>query len=104
MATVMLMHWPEVSLNQYEQARKEVNWEGNTPRGAKFHVSWMAADGFHVLDLWESQADFERFTQERLMPTVQKIGIQGQPKVEFYEANSVFAPNVKEYSQPMAHA
>jgi len=38
MATVMLMHWPEVSLDQYEQARKEVNWEGDTPKGAKFDV------------------------------------------------------------------
>ena len=54
----------------------------------------MADDGFHVLDLWDSQAAFERFTQERLMPGVQKIGIKGQPKVEFHEARAVFAPNV----------
>ncbi len=94
MPTVMLMNWPEVSLDQYEQARKEINWEGNVPRGAKFHVSWMANDGLHVMDLWDSQVDFERFTQERLMPGVQKIGIKGQPKVEFHEAHSVFAPNV----------
>ena len=94
MATVMLMHWPEVSIDQYEQARKEINWEGNVPPGAKFHVAWMGKDGFHVLDLWESQADFERFTQERLMPGVQKIGIQGQPKVEFFDAHAIFAPNV----------
>jgi hypothetical protein len=94
MPTVMLMHWPEVSLDQYEQARKEINWEGNVPQGAKFHVAWMADDGFHVLDLWDSQAAFERFTQERLMPGVQKIGIKGQPKVKFHEAHAVFAPNV----------
>jgi hypothetical protein len=94
MATVMLMHWPEVSLNQYEQARKEINWEGNTPKGAKFHVAWMAKDGFHVLDLWDSREDFEKFVQERLMPGVQKIGIKGEPKVEFEEAQAVFAPNV----------
>jgi len=94
MATVMLMHWPEVSLDQYEQARKEINWEGNVPKGAKFHVAWMAKDGFHVLDLWESREDFEKFVQERLMPGVQKIGIEGEPKVEFEEAQAIFAPNV----------
>ena len=94
MATVMLMHWPEVSLDQYEQARKEINWEGNVPKGAKFHVAWMAKDGFHVLDLWESREDFEKFVQERLMPGVQKIGIKGEPKVEFEEAQAIFAPNV----------
>lgn len=95
MATVMLMHWPEVSIEQYEQARKEINWEGNVPQGAKFHVAWMGNDGFHVLDLWESQADFDRFTQERLMPGIQKLGIQGQPRVEFFKAQAFFAPDVQ---------
>ena len=37
MATVMLMHWPEVTKEQYEQARSEVKWETDTPKGAKYH-------------------------------------------------------------------
>ena len=94
MATVMLMHWPEATLEQYDQARREINWEDDVPPEAKFHVTWMAEDGFHALDVWESQEAFERFAQERLMPGVQKVGISGQPKVEFHEAHSVFAPNV----------
>ena len=94
MATVMLMHWPEVTKEQYEQARREINWEGNVPQGAKFHVAWFGDDGFHVLDLWESTGDFDRFARERMVPGTQKIGIQGQPKVEFVPAHAVFAPNV----------
>jgi heme-degrading monooxygenase HmoA len=94
MAIVMNMHWPEVSQEQYEAARKEVNWEGNTPTGAKFHVSWFADDGFHVLDIWDSQQDFENFVQNRLGPAVAKIGVQGQPKVSYSPAHAIFAPNV----------
>jgi hypothetical protein len=94
MSTLMLMHWPEASREQYEQARKEINWEGDKPAGAKFHVSWIEDDGLHVLDLWESREDFQKFVSERLMPGVQKIGIQGEPKVEFANPLSVFAPNV----------
>jgi len=94
MATVMLMHWPEVSVPEYERTRKEVNWEGNAPKGAKFHVAWFGSDGFHVLDLWDSQAEFERFVDQRLMPAVKRIGIKGQPKVSFEEAHAIFAPNV----------
>jgi hypothetical protein len=94
MSTIMLMQWPEVSKAQYEQARKEINWEGEAPRGAKFHVAWFGDDGFHVLDLWESRKDFERFMEQRAMPCLRKIGIQGQPKVEFAEAHAVFAPDV----------
>lgn len=94
MATVMLMHWPEVSKEQYEQVRKEVNWEGKVPQGAKFHVAWFSEDGFHVLDLWESQKDFDQFVSQRLMPGVKKIGAKGEPKVQFAQAHAVFAPNV----------
>jgi len=92
MATVMLMHWPEVTKEQYEQARRDVNWEGDTPKGAKYHVSWFD-NGLHVLDVWNSQADFEKFSQDRLGPVVQKIGIQSQPKVEFGEVHAIYAPN-----------
>jgi hypothetical protein len=93
MATIMLMHWPEVSEAQYQEARKIVNWEGDVPKGAKFHTAWFAADGFHVFDLWDSREEFETFVQNRLSPAVQQIGIQGQPNVQFENATAVFAPN-----------
>jgi hypothetical protein len=94
MAVVMLMHWPEVSKAQYEQARKEINWEDKAPRGAKFHVAWFGEDGFHVLDLWESREDFEQFMEQRAMPILRMISTQGHPKVQFAEAHAVFAPNI----------
>ena len=94
MATVMLMHWPEVTPEMYERARREIDWEGDVASGGKFHVSWFADDGMHVLDIWESREDFERFGRERLNPGVQKLGIPGQPKVQFAEAHAIFAPNV----------
>lgn len=94
MPTVMSMHWPEVSREQYEAVRKEVNWEGNAPAGAKLHVSWFADDGFHVLDLWETPQDFQKFVDERLTPGVQKVGVQGQPRVSISESHAVFAPNL----------
>src|SRR5258708_20610905 len=94
MATIMLMHWPEVSEAQYQEARKIVNWEGDVPKGAKFHTAWFAADGFHVLDLWDSRDEFETFVRERLGPGVAQVGIQGQPNVQFENATAVFAPNV----------
>ena len=93
MATVMVMHWPEVTKDQYEQARREVKWETETPTGAKYHVSWFADDGLHVVDVWDKQSDFETFVQQRLGPAAQRIGIQGQPKVSFGEVHAIYAPN-----------
>ena len=36
----------------------------------------------------------ERFVEERLMPGVQEIGIQGQPEVRFYPVQNLFNPKV----------
>ena len=94
MATVMVMHWPEVSKEQYEKARSSVKWETDVPEGAKFHVSWFADDGLHVIDLWDSPAQFQNFAEARLRPATERIGIKGEPKVEFQPAHAIFAPNV----------
>ena len=94
MATVMMMHWPEVTPEKYEQVRRDVNWEGSAPQGAKFHVAWFGNDGFHVLDLWDSADDFNRFVEQRLRAGVEKANITSQPQVQFAEAHAIFAPNV----------
>jgi len=94
MATVMKMHWPEVTKQQYEQVRNDVKWETDVPSGAKLHVAWWANDGFHVMDLWDSQGDFQNFVQSRLMAATQRAGITTQPNVQFAEAHAIFAPNV----------
>jgi hypothetical protein len=93
MATVMTMHWPEVTKEKYDQVRRDVNWEGDVPKGAKFHVAWFGDDGLRVVDLWDSREDFEAFVQQRLTPGVQRAGIEGQPRVEYAPSHSIFAPN-----------
>jgi len=94
MAVVMSMHWPEANLDQYEQARKEVDWERQVPAGALFHVAFLADDGFRVIDLWESPEAFQQFLETRLGPAIQRIGIQGQPNVSFAPAHRIFNANV----------
>jgi hypothetical protein len=91
---VMSMRWAEVTPEQYEEARELINWEGDVPDGAVLHVAGFAGDGLRVTDVWESEEHFNRFVEERLMPGVQQIGIQGQPEVEFYPVQNIFNPRV----------
>jgi hypothetical protein len=88
------MRWRGVTPEQYEEARQVVNWEGDVPDGAVLHVAGFAGDDLRVTDVWESEDLFNRFVQERLMPGVQQIGIQGQPDVEFFPVQSIFNPRV----------
>jgi hypothetical protein len=92
MATVMRMEWEGLTPDQYEAARAKVRWDREYPDGAMFHVAGFADGKLHVVDIWDSQQDFERFAQERLMPGLAEIGIEGEPEVRFYEAHAIFAP------------
>ena len=92
MAVVMIMHWPEIAVDQYEEARRRVDWEGDQPEGGLTHVSWFE-DGLHVIEMWESPEDFERFGNERLMPIVKgEMGVESDPDVKFAPLHALFIP------------
>jgi hypothetical protein len=93
MPIVMKMHWAGLTKDHYDAVRRTVDFENKVPRGGKYHVAWLEADGLHVLDVWDSAKEFEEFAQTRLMPAAKQLAIPGEPKVAICEALNTFAPN-----------
>ena len=92
MAVVMQMTWDGIGGEEYQAARKHMNWEGDVPDGAMFHVVAVTGSGVRVTDVWESGEAFDAFVRDPLMPGVQELGIPGQPQVEILAAHAIFAP------------
>ena len=86
----MVMKWDGFTTANYETIRKTVNWEGKHPKGALFHVAAFDKTGGHVTDIWESEAEFNDFVQNRLIPGTTAAGIKGEPQVEIYPVHAVF--------------
>ena len=95
MATVMLMEWPDVKQEQYNRVMSNLGLDKNPPAGAIFHVAGFTAGGLRVLDIWDSQQAFERFQKDRLTAAVQKAGITGEPKVQFFPVHNLYTPNIE---------
>src|SRR5690348_4201436 len=95
MKVVMIMKWDGVTPAQYEKVRKSVNWEGNQPKGGRFHVACFGNNALRVTDIWDSADDFNNFVQNRLMPGVAQAGIAGQPQVEIYPVHAIYNPDPK---------
>ena len=95
---MMIMRWEDATPEQYEILRKEVDWEGQKPDGALFHMASFGNDALHVVDLWESPEDFNRFVEKRLMPGVKKAGIPGAPQVELYPLHALYLPDASRLS------
>ena len=92
MPVMMTMNWDGIKSEQYESLRKSVNWEGNRPKGANFHVAAFDDKGCHVTDIWDTEEDCNAFVEQRLMPEVMKLGITTQPKVEIYPVHATYTP------------
>jgi heme-degrading monooxygenase HmoA len=79
MAVGMLMLGPGLDASFYDSVMEHLEWETKPkPQGFVSHYAGPTSDGFMVFDIWDSQADFERFAQERLTSALAAAG-GGQP-------------------------
>ncbi len=92
MAVAMHMEWPGATAEQYDRLRERVNWEHEPPEGAVLHLASFTPEGARIVDVWESEEAFNRFLRDRLMPGVEEVGIQGEPRVQFYLVHALFTP------------
>jgi hypothetical protein len=71
----------EESVRQLTGGRSRLEKPADWPvEGLLVHVAGEGPNGFRVVDVWQSEAAFQRFA-ERLMPILQAIGVEGQPEI-----------------------
>jgi hypothetical protein len=82
----------------YENARREVNWEGNPPPGVILHAASFDNSGnLRVADIWESEDQWNNFLNTRLMPYMQKAKVS-PPKTEIFQIHNINAlPGIDSY-------
>jgi heme-degrading monooxygenase HmoA len=91
MATIMQMHWPEATEEQYEQVRRS-RLGGQPARGSQAPRGRIRRDGMPILDIWESADAFQVWFEQRIGPAVEAAGIDGRPDVLMFPLHGVYAP------------
>jgi hypothetical protein len=92
----MQMRWPGISRDDYDQAVDVVGWEKDHPTGGRTHIAWFDDGALRVVDVWDSEDDFNRFAQDRLMPGLESAGIlegKGEPEVTFAPLHRQWSPD-----------
>jgi hypothetical protein len=67
----------------YEKVIAEVFPDGKLPEGWQMHVAGPTENGWRVVNVVESQEQFETFARERLLPATQRVG-DPAPEVTFF--------------------
>ena len=88
MPVVAVFQSPSLTQERYEESvaklaggKSRMESPADWPvEGLLAHVAGQGANGFRVVDVWESEEAFQRFG-EALMPVLQEIGVQGEPEV-----------------------
>jgi hypothetical protein len=62
---------------------------GNWPDGIVSHVAGATAEGWCVVDVWQSQDHFDRFFAARLKPAFDKVGDVPQPAITPFEVHLI---------------
>ena len=81
MAIVLVFEGAGVTQAQYDQVGREVTPDNKPPAGMLYHVAAPMANGWRVVEVWESQAAADKFFQEKLGQALQKANISAKPEI-----------------------
>lgn len=77
MPTAILQEWTVTDHGTplYDALVEKMDVRANPPPGLIVHTAGFSEDGktWTIFDVWETEADFERFQSERLMPAIQDL-------------------------------
>jgi hypothetical protein len=87
MAVLMTQTLPDgVPVEMLDAVTKEMGVENDPPAGMINHVHYFADGRARIVDVWDSQEDYAKFRDARLIPAMMKVaeqhGMQLQPPPE----------------------
>lgn len=92
MPVITSLRW-EMTEEQYDALRAEVDWVGAPPVGGRAHFAWFIDGAVQVVDAWDSADALEEFVASRIMPGAARVGIITQPTdMAAHTAHEVFIP------------
>ncbi len=90
MPVAIEMKFPGGTLAQYDEVLKLMGLDdpnAPAPGGAIFHWAAASDGGLHIVDVWETREQFDKFAQEQIGPYSQQVGIS-PPEMTFYDVHN----------------
>jgi hypothetical protein len=73
MAVGLVIDLDGMTAERYDRLNAEINFPAEPPDGLISHVAAPTAEGFRVVDVWESVDALDRFVEERLGPAMGRV-------------------------------
>jgi hypothetical protein len=77
MAVSFYAEFSDMSSDQSQQVLEGLSLNGKSPEGQIFHAEGpLDKGGTWVMDCWESPEALQRFVEQKLAPTMQRLGVK----------------------------
>jgi quinol monooxygenase YgiN len=80
-AFIMTFAVDGAAADAYDRVMEDMELDGRMPAGGVWHYAGPYEGGWRVVDLWEDEAAYERFAEEKIGPIAGRHGFS-PPKVE----------------------
>jgi len=84
MSVAFVLQFDGIDQTKYDSVMRELGLDqdgADWPEGILEHTAGKMDDGWCVVDIWNSEADFAKFRESRLGPALAKVGGMPAPKV-----------------------
>ena len=90
MAVAFVLDFEGGTLDQYDQVIEKMGFTPGGPGAPAGMFHWVTAtdDGIRVTDVWESAEAFQKFSDEKIGPITQEVGIPNPPTVSSHEVHN----------------
>jgi hypothetical protein len=90
MAIAIMFESPEWTAAQYDRIAGEVMPGGKLLAGMLAHIAGNRPDGgFRVVEVWESAEAAQRFAQQTLIPTAQRLNLPRIPEPQVWNVHKL---------------
>lgn len=79
MAFIRIAAPPQITAEIYDKVNETAGVNSDPPAGLLVHCAGEIDGVFQIVDVWESEADAQRFDAERLGPAINEVVFAGDP-------------------------
>jgi hypothetical protein len=93
MAIALILQFEGFDSDKYDAVQETLGLAANKgvwPDGLISHLAGNTPEGWCVIDVWESQAHFDRFFAERLKAAFDKVGGLSKPRITAVDIHNIY--------------
>jgi hypothetical protein len=96
MTVVTTLDITDLTTGEYRAVLDELGVEQRPEGGIYLHLTTPTDFGFRIVEIWDEQAGFDHFLEQRMAPATKAVGMARETRITVTPLHNFFAPRLDE--------